>query len=298
MPEDLREQTVIGLEAVLMARRLPFLSGIVLGAWLLTWGALLLLRPARLGGLPGLPFAFAIEMGLCAAMLVASRHRRLGARQRLDAICALYVILLGFVAARAIQDMDPLESFALVQLFFALLALTFLPLGPRRQAAIGVAALASTIAAVFAGLPHLMPYGFILASLLVGLVLTVVGQALARNARADLLATKSTLVQASAQLVAQSGQRDALFLTISHDLRTPCHIMLGYLDLVLDGSTGDLAPEQREILERMRESGRRLSLQIGEALDSQAMWASAAPDTANTSSSHTTTDASSTAPAA
>ena len=297
MSEDLREQTVIGLEAVLVARRLPLLSGIVLGAWLLTWGALLVLRPARLAGLPGLPFTFAIEMGLCAAMLVASRHRRLGARQRLDAICALYIILLGFVAARAIQDMDPLESFALVQLFFALLALTFLPLGPRRQAVIAAAALAGTMIATFAGLPHLMPYGFIVMSLVVGLVLTVVGQALARNARADLLATKSTLVRASAELVAQSGQRDAFFLTISHELRTPCHIMLGYLDLVLDGSTGDLAAGQREILERMRESGRRLSLQIGEALDSRATGAGVHPGTAQTTPNPGASGTHSTAPA-
>jgi signal transduction histidine kinase len=40
---------------------------------------------------------------------------------------------------------------------------------------------------------------------------------------------------------------------VSHDLRTPIHILVGYADMLLDGTGGDLSPQQRELVSNIRE---------------------------------------------
>lgn len=40
---------------------------------------------------------------------------------------------------------------------------------------------------------------------------------------------------------------------VSHDLRTPIHILVGYTDMLLDGTGGELAAEQRELVSSIRE---------------------------------------------
>jgi signal transduction histidine kinase len=40
---------------------------------------------------------------------------------------------------------------------------------------------------------------------------------------------------------------------VSHDLRTPIHVLVGYADMLLDGATGELTAEQRDLVDRMRE---------------------------------------------
>jgi signal transduction histidine kinase len=55
-------------------------------------------------------------------------------------------------------------------------------------------------------------------------------------------------------------QRDFV-AAVSHDLRTPLHILIGYNDMLLEGAAGDLTPAQRELVGRVRECcGRFLDL--------------------------------------
>jgi signal transduction histidine kinase len=44
---------------------------------------------------------------------------------------------------------------------------------------------------------------------------------------------------------------------VSHDLRTPLHIMLGYTDMLLAGAAGDLALEQADLVKRVHECSLR-----------------------------------------
>ena len=50
---------------------------------------------------------------------------------------------------------------------------------------------------------------------------------------------------------------------VSHDLRTPIHILVGFADMLLDGATGELMPEQRELVDKIRER----SLQFRDLVD-------------------------------
>jgi hypothetical protein len=55
--------------------------------------------------------------------------------------------------------------------------------------------------------------------------------------------------------------------TMSHELRTPLNIIVGYGDLLLDGSFGTLPPEQREVLLRLQGSSKQLLDLITTTLD-------------------------------
>jgi two-component system cell cycle sensor histidine kinase PleC len=65
--------------------------------------------------------------------------------------------------------------------------------------------------------------------------------------------------------------------TMSHELRTPLNIVVGYTDLLLEGSFGGLTAEQSDILQRVRKAtGRELEL-ITTMLDVGRLEASRQP---------------------
>ena len=45
---------------------------------------------------------------------------------------------------------------------------------------------------------------------------------------------------------------------LSHDVRTPLGVMLGFTDLLLDGAGGPLTDEQRRLLDHVRAGGDRI----------------------------------------
>jgi len=65
--------------------------------------------------------------------------------------------------------------------------------------------------------------------------------------------------------------------TMSHELRSPLNVVLGYVDLLLEGDMGPIAPEQRDALERVRQHGLQLLELIQEALDVNRLEAGLLP---------------------
>jgi PAS domain S-box-containing protein len=61
--------------------------------------------------------------------------------------------------------------------------------------------------------------------------------------------------------------KSEFFATVSHELRTPINVVVGYTDLLLEGSFGALNPEQVDTLQRVQGSSRELLTLIDSTLD-------------------------------
>jgi signal transduction histidine kinase/PAS domain-containing protein len=80
-----------------------------------------------------------------------------------------------------------------------------------------------------------------------------------------------SLALENAQLVRELEHANALksdFVSVvSHELRSPLNIVLGYVDLLVDGAFGDLNEEQCDTLRRIEQQGLQLLDHINETLD-------------------------------
>jgi signal transduction histidine kinase/PAS domain-containing protein len=69
------------------------------------------------------------------------------------------------------------------------------------------------------------------------------------------------------ELERASRLKEDFLAMFSHELRTPLNIILGYNDLLLDGTFGDLSDEQSEALRRADKSARELAALVAATLD-------------------------------
>lgn len=65
----------------------------------------------------------------------------------------------------------------------------------------------------------------------------------------------------------QAVRRDRFFSAMSHDLRTPITAVLGYSELLLDGVVGEMAPAQREMIDRIFQVAGHLAQLLNDTLD-------------------------------
>jgi signal transduction histidine kinase len=85
------------------------------------------------------------------------------------------------------------------------------------------------------------------------------------------IAQLATLALETARLVEATNAADRLkteFLAnLSHELRTPLNVIIGYNEMLLDGSCGTLNGEQQAILDRTQHNARELLALMGAALE-------------------------------
>jgi signal transduction histidine kinase len=75
------------------------------------------------------------------------------------------------------------------------------------------------------------------------------------------LRTKNRELQRGTQL------KSEFLANMSHELRTPLNAIIGFSDLILEGATGELNPQQREFTEAVARNGKHLLSLINSALD-------------------------------
>jgi len=89
--------------------------------------------------------------------------------------------------------------------------------------------------------------------------------------RAEIFATQAAVAVDNASLMEDLRRADRLksdFLSsVSHDLRTPLNVIVGYTDIQLEGLLGPLTAEQRQALRRVRATTLGLSSLINATLD-------------------------------
>src|SRR5262249_32236202 len=69
------------------------------------------------------------------------------------------------------------------------------------------------------------------------------------------------------QLAVASQHKSQFLANMSHELRTPLNAVLGYTELILDETFGDVPEQIRDSLERARNSGQHLLGLINDVLD-------------------------------
>jgi signal transduction histidine kinase len=76
-----------------------------------------------------------------------------------------------------------------------------------------------------------------------------------------------TLAQQAEELERAMTERSRFFATMSHELRTPINAVIGYSQLLVEGTFGEMPAEQRQIVEKVTRSAMHLLELINDILD-------------------------------
>ncbi|MBX5484463.1 MAG: HAMP domain-containing histidine kinase [Myxococcaceae bacterium] len=90
---------------------------------------------------------------------------------------------------------------------------------------------------------------------------------LAREQAGELAAQNEALRRQNAELQAADRLKNEFLATVSHELRTPLNAVIGFSELLLEGLSGALAPEQAEYVADIHHAGRHLLGMINDILD-------------------------------
>jgi two-component system chemotaxis sensor kinase CheA len=83
----------------------------------------------------------------------------------------------------------------------------------------------------------------------------------------ELVAQQGQLVERNAELARASRMKSDFLSSMSHELRTPLNAVIGFADVLLSGTYGPVAPEQRAAVTDIHAAGRQLLTLVNDILD-------------------------------
>lgn len=256
-----------------LARNLPFAIGLYLFCSAGLSGMEWFFRPERQGVMLtiGIPTIL-----LCFSSLVAVRLRPR------YSVAITVATVNGLVALFYIYGVLVASSGEMLAIFITLIlggVVALLPLGPYNQLLVNLPALAAyPITLRYGVITYNIPwYGFMALTVAVGVL--VVGAARVDQYRRRILqqAREQMLLAAENDRLMRIAQRaDAtktdFLATASHELRTPLGAIVGYTDLILDGTLSD-EEEQHDALERVRRQAHVMLEMLQNLLDAEKIEA-------------------------
>jgi signal transduction histidine kinase len=250
----------------LVAERFPIAAGIFLALMGIAYGIEWIYFPDRALLLSLCYLGFA-AIGLGATRLLKREPSRsieiaLGASVAISFVMAAYLALVHGSAELTLLAMIGLLTGQVVQF----------PWGVRGQLGATVGALAAYLCSLAAGAVTTLPIPYGLFALISHAVMTVIGARLLDDYRFAAFREAAESARHAAESQRANAAKTEFLATVSHELRTPLNIIIGYTDLLLEG-TFPGAEEQRDALGRVQQQSRQLLDLIQSMLDLNRMEA-------------------------
>jgi signal transduction histidine kinase len=250
--------------AALIRARLPVGVAVLLATFTIAWFMEHLAHPDR-------DRVYAVTLGLEALVgltaVWASRRPGRTREQLVRLAVAAAIALVALVTAYHVVVGGEAEILALALVYLSLGMTVLVPWGGRAQLILVLSALLAYAAAIGLGIQAVTPVGLSLLGLICVSGFTVGTTVFLERYRFDVFRQAAELRRANAALVSANRAKTEFLANVSHELRTPLNVMLGYAELLRDGTFGDLAPPARDALQRMLNSAQMLLALVDDFLD-------------------------------
>ncbi len=147
-----------------------------------------------------------------------------------------------------------------------------LPLSLRHHLSICATCWVGLLGLFVLGVPSALPWPYLYLTFLAVTVLSSIGVVSLDHARSEAVQREGALRRVEGDLRGALGraqaaveQRSRLIADVSHEVRTPVNVILGYADMLLDDSTG--SEGRAELVQRIRDYGVSLDALVTQLLD-------------------------------
>jgi signal transduction histidine kinase len=254
----------------LIARRFPIAAIIFLALMACAYAIEWVSFPDRWLPLSLCYAAFVVIAALCIALLRlipgAALAVALGGGAALAFALSAYLALVNDSAELCLLAMIGLLTGQVVQF----------PWGTRGQLGAAAVAVAAYLWALWVGAATSLPVPYGLFALASHALMTVIGAQLLDSYRFAAFREAAESARHAAESARANAAKSEFLATVSHELRTPLNIIVGYTDLMLDGTLTQPA-EQNEALGRIHQQSRQLLDLIQSMLDLNRMEAGGIP---------------------
>ena len=227
------------------------------------WGFERLAHPDR-----DAAYAVAFAGELLTLLLAVTVARQPWGRRRSPAIAAVAgIALMAWIVAYYVWVSGAAEVLGVVLVYVTVGVAVLLPWGWGWQSVVVVGAAVGFAVAVQYGAVLTVPLPMNALGFGAVALLSLPGAAFQYRQRWRLHQQAAELQAANAALRESDRQKNRFIASMSHELRSPLSVIVGYADLLRDGSFGPLPAEAGDVIERIARSARSLTYLVSDIVD-------------------------------